>query len=59
MKISVDGAFKQYSMGAGIIIQDAVGKVRAAIKCRLRGIVNASHAKILAIWKGIEFAREQ
>lgn len=56
--VAVDGAFKGEQAGAGVIIRDETGGVIAVMAVRLHGITEAAHAETLAIWKGIELARE-
>lgn len=59
VQVSMDRAFKQGSERVGVVIWDEVSGVLADIECRLRGIVDASHAKIMPkIWKWITLAQE-
>ncbi|KAI5672028.1 hypothetical protein M9H77_12392 [Catharanthus roseus] len=44
--------------GVGVMIRDEQGGVLASMECGLRGIIDASYAELMAIWKGINLARE-
>lgn len=57
--MNVDGAFKGERTGVGVIIKDEEGWICHSYgKNFRRSYYKDAHAELLAIWKGIEFAKE-
>lgn len=54
----MDGAFKGNKAGIGVVIMDHVGEVVATMAANLQGVVEAAQTEKLAIWNGIQLAKD-
>ncbi|KAI5672569.1 hypothetical protein M9H77_12933 [Catharanthus roseus] len=57
-RVGVDGAFKGNKAGIGVVIMDHVGEVVATMAANLQGVVEAAQTEKLAIWNGIQLAKD-